>query len=75
MAEKDSKTLLREAYTAATQRLREAHREEFNGYYGEEAKQRGVEWSPRLSPEEKAKATLEALIAEHPDLLKDYVSG
>lgn len=66
--------LLRQAYGAATQRLREQHRDDFNKLYAEEAKQRGVEWTPKKSPEEKAREQLEALFAEHPHLREEYLA-
>lgn len=65
----DRNAALRESYTAASQRLREAHLTEFNLYRQEEAKARGVEWTPRPTADEKAQAELERLLAEHPDLI------
>jgi hypothetical protein len=64
----DSKVLTRKAYSQATSRLREAHRDEFNQYMAEEATKLGFEWSPRLSPQEKALKDVQAILAEHPDL-------
>lgn len=59
---------VRKAYSAATARVRDAHREEFNAFMKEEAKALGVDWSPKPTDEEKAKATLDALLAQHPHL-------
>lgn len=64
----DSKALLRKAYGAATQTLRDNHRDEFNKLYAEAAAAEGVEWSPRLTPEQKAEAAFDNLLAEYPHL-------
>ena len=69
--EKDRNTLLRESYTVATQRLREAHLEEFNAFRQEEAKARGVDWTPRPTADQKARAELERLLAENPTLIDE----
>ena len=66
--QQDTSTMLRKAYTAATQRVREAHRDEFNGYMAEEAKVLGIDWQPRLSPEDRALKDVQAILDEHPDL-------
>jgi hypothetical protein len=66
----DERTVgLRAAYGAATQRLRRNHREEFHALYAKEAKDRGLEWSPRLNEEERALKELRALVAAHPFLM------
>lgn len=70
--ETDSKTKIRKAYGAATTRLRDAHRDEFNRLMKAEAEALGVEWSPRLSAEEKAEKDLIALLAQHPTLAAQY---
>lgn len=67
--EESTKKALREAYTAATQRLRDGHREQFNTLYREEAEKKGVEWKPRLSESEKAESQIRELLAKHPDLV------
>lgn len=61
--------LLRKAYTQATQDLREAYPEEFATFRGQRSKELGVDWSPRLSPSEKARQDLDRLIADHPELV------
>ena len=66
--QQDTSTMLRKAYTAATQRVREAHRDEFNKYMAEEAKTLGIDWQPRLSTEERALVDVKAILDEHPDL-------
>lgn len=60
--------LIRKAYSAATAKVRDAHRDEFNAFMVEEAKALGVDWKPKPTEEEKAKAQLDALLAEHPHL-------
>lgn len=68
MADEDRKTLLRQAYGMASQRLREEHRDEFNTLREEAAKELGVEWSPRLTPEQRAEAEFDDLIEAYPHL-------
>lgn len=65
---KGRNTALRQAYTAATSRLRDAHRDEFERLYQQEATNRGVEYTPRLTPEQKAEKQLADLLREHPHL-------
>lgn len=67
-AETDRKELLRKAYGTATQRLRENHRDEFNEAYSKAAKELGVEWTPRLTDEEKAEQQFNELLAAYPNL-------
>ena len=67
----DRDAVLRETYVIATRRLRKAHLAEFNNYRVEEAKKRGIEWSPPLTADEKAREELDRLLAEHPTLLED----
>lgn len=66
---------LKEAYVAATKRLRDQHQDEFNGYRQLEAAERGYEWKPRSSPEEKAAAELQRLIAEFPHLVNQVTAA
>lgn len=61
-------TTLRKAYGAASQDLREAHREEFDGYYAKRAAELGVEWHPKPNAEQKAEDALRRLLADHPDV-------
>lgn len=68
MDDAERKSALRKAYGQATQDLRDKHRDEFNQQYAERAAEAGVEWNPRLSPEEKAAAEFDALLAEFPQL-------
>jgi hypothetical protein len=65
---KDEKTLQRQAYTNATTRLREENLERFKQLRVEEAQKLGIVYTPKLTPEEKAREDLRALIREHPHL-------
>lgn len=56
------------ARSAAASRLREAHRPEHDRYLAEEMQKRGIDWWPKPTPEEKAKADLEKIYAEYPHL-------
>jgi len=66
---------LSKAYGKATQQLKEAHRDEFNALYQKAAADEGVEWSPRLSPEQKAEAEVKRLLAEYPGLSQRVLTG
>lgn len=66
----DRNTLLRRAYTKATQQLREAHSEEFINFQKEAAKELGLDYKPRLSKEDKAIAEVDSILTEHPELAK-----
>jgi hypothetical protein len=68
MTELSRTQALNAANGAALKRLKEAHTDEFNGYMAEEAKARGQEWSPRLTPEQRAEQELQDLLAKFPDL-------
>lgn len=65
---------LRKAYGNATTRLREAHRDEFDSLYSQEAESLGVEYTPRPSAEQKALQQLQALLDEYPQL-RGQVAG
>lgn len=67
-AKEERSNKLRQAYGTATARLREAHREEFDDYYEDEAKSLGVDYKRRLNPEQKAEADLLALLEKYPHL-------
>lgn len=60
--------LLREAYSAATTRLRDENPTRFQELRVEEAKQRGVDYTPPKTKEERAAEQLDALLNEHPNL-------
>jgi hypothetical protein len=70
--ENERGNLLRQAYGKATARLREAHRDEFDGFYEEEAKALGVDYKRKPSAEEKAREQIAALLAEHPHLAEQF---
>lgn len=59
---------LRKAYGAATARLREEHREEFERLQVEEAKRLGFDYKPKPTPEQKAEEDLRALLTQFPGL-------
>jgi hypothetical protein len=65
---KSEDALKREAYSAATARIRESHKDEFRGLVQEEAAKRGVTYEFRKSAEEKAAEQLADLLAKFPDL-------
>lgn len=65
-ATKDQK--MSAARSAAITRLREAHQQEFNSYLVDETKARGLDWSPRKTPEERAAEEMADLIKRFPHL-------
>lgn len=66
---------LSSAYNRASQALREAHRDEFNTLYSEHAAELGVQWSPRLKPEERAEQELLTIFEAFPHLRERYAAG
>lgn len=66
-------TLLRQAYGKATQDLRDAHRDDFNEFYAKRAAELGVDWSPRLTPEQKAAQEIAALLNKFPGLALEVI--
>jgi hypothetical protein len=64
----ESKDLLRKTYDMATQRLREEYAEEFIDLRKAAAKELGVEWEPRLTPEQRAAQEFDSLIRQYPHL-------
>lgn len=68
MSREDRERRLSKAYNVASQTLREEYRDRFNTLYSEAAAQQGVEWSPRLKPEERAEQTVLSLLDEFPEL-------
>jgi hypothetical protein len=71
---KTESALRREAVAAAEKRLREAHRDEFDGYVQQEATSRGVTYKRRLTDEEKAEQQLNDLLAAHPTLAQKFAA-
>ena len=57
-----------QAYSAAQKELREAHKDEFNGYYQQQCAARGIEWTPRKSKAEQALDTIQDLLTEYPGI-------
>ena len=68
MTQEDRDRRLQKAYTRATQTLREMHRDEFNTLYSDNAREQGVEWSPRLTAEQRAEQEFDALVEAYPHL-------
>jgi hypothetical protein len=66
--QQDRDQIIRAAYTVAGRRLREAHHEEFLKYQIAECKERGLDWSPKESPEQRATAEFDRLIEQYPHL-------
>lgn len=58
----------RAAYSKATTRLRDAHRDEFNDLLKEEMASAGIEWSPRPTEEQKAEQEIAELLTKFPEL-------
>lgn len=58
----------RKAYQRATTALRAAHKDEFDGLYQKECEALGVPYERRLTPRERAQATIDALREQFPDL-------
>lgn len=65
---------LNRAYGKASQELRDRYRDEFNQLYGEAAREEGVDWKPRLRPEEKAEQELLTIFEAWPDLREKYAA-
>lgn len=65
--------LMSQAYGVAQKRLREEHKDEFNGYYAEECRARGIEWVPKKSKQEQALDTITELLSTYPDLAEKLV--
>jgi hypothetical protein len=63
------------AYSAATSRLREANRDEFDGYLSEEYAKYGIVFNPKPSEVAKARAEIERLLAAHPELRRLFAIG
>ena len=70
VAEQDREQVIRAAYTAAGRRLRDAHHDEFIEYQIEECKERGLDWKPRETPEQRAASEFDRPLTEYP-FLKD----
>lgn len=71
--ENSRSSLLRKAYGAATQTLRENHRDEFETEYEKEAKALGVDYKRKPTEYEKAEAAMRDLLAKHPGLREEML--
>lgn len=56
------------AYNRAFRALREEFAKEWQAHLAQEYKTEGLEYTPRLSPEDKARQQITALLEEFPDL-------
>jgi hypothetical protein len=65
----------REAYSAATTRLRDEFRQRFNELLIEEMGKRGVNWSPRPTEEQKAEQEVADLLARFPELREKFLNA
>lgn len=63
---------LKQAYSAATTRLREEKRSEFDKLYAEEAEKRGVTYTPKQTPEQKAAQELQEILTNFPHLREQF---
>lgn len=68
MSKEERDKLMSAAYTAAQKDLREAHQDEFNTFYQKECAERGIDWTPRKSPQDKALDDIVTLLQQYPDL-------
>jgi hypothetical protein len=74
LSNEERNALLKQAYSTSTSRLREENRAEFDRLYIEEAAKLGVVYTPKPSPEQKAKQDLEDLLAKFPHLRDQLVN-
>lgn len=68
ISQSDRDKAMGQAYSAAQKELREAHKDEFNGYYQKQCALRGIEWTPRKSKAEQALDTIQDLLTEYPGI-------
>lgn len=70
MAEGDSKKdkAMSAARSAAAAALRAKHQDEYNELLVAEAKDRGIDWSPRPTAEQRAAEEMERLLQQFPEL-------
>jgi hypothetical protein len=71
----DTSTNRSKAYSAATARLREAHRTEFDTYLTEEMGKFGLVYKPKPTEAQKAEAEIRRLLAAHPELRNLFAIG
>jgi hypothetical protein len=61
-------TLRRQAYSAATTRFRNENRPAFDKILAEEMKERGINWTPKPTEQERALRQVEDIFAAHPEI-------
>jgi hypothetical protein len=64
----------RKAVYQATKRVREAHADTYEKFLREECDALGIEYKRRRSGEERARAQIEKLLAEYPELAETLKS-
>ncbi len=64
-----------QATNAAYKRLKEAHPEEFNQYKAEEARQLGLDWTPRMTDQQRAEKKMREIADQYPDLVQQVVGS
>lgn len=67
-AEQQAQDPHRASYSAATKRLRDEFRDRFNELMAQEMKNRGQQWSPRPTEEQKAEKEIADLLEKYPEL-------
>lgn len=70
----DRAKILAKADAAAAKHLRETYSEEFNKIKAQYAKDHGIDWSPRLTGVEKARAEVARLLRENPEVRAELVA-
>lgn len=73
MADEDRNSKIRKSYNLATNRLRDKYMDEFRELQAEAAKELGVDYKPRPTKEERARAQLLDLLRENPALESEVV--
>lgn len=64
--EQERDKLVRKAYAEATKELRSTYHDEFVELQKKHAEALGVDWSPRLTEEQRAKQAYEELVEKYP---------
>lgn len=64
--QRERDNLLSKAYSHASSDLRKAHLDEFTSYMEKHTKALGVEWKPKLTPEQTAEREFQRLLSQHP---------
>lgn len=74
MSDNTRQSNLNKADSAAYKHLREKYIEEFNAVKLAKAQELGVEWQPKKTAGQKARADLAALLSANPDIRAELVS-